>query len=180
MILSCISYYNHPFGGSQIVFGSVQNTVASGFAFLPVSIRFFVHSRNACSMKCFSQPRLKKKYSKSLETDRKACFPEIQNPKLLHHFAPKSCNICEVLGFNKALVNRETARGLSPRPRKLQAVEPEYKKCPVGFFQLEILVAKVKLKNLSCKRKTTRYVGVSKNRGTPKWMVYDGKPYSNG
>jgi len=21
------------------------------------------------------------------------------------------------------------------------------------------------------------YMGVSKNRGTPKWMVYDGKPY---
>ena len=21
------------------------------------------------------------------------------------------------------------------------------------------------------------YIGVSKNRGTPKWMVYDGKPY---
>ena len=25
-----------------------------------------------------------------------------------------------------------------------------------------------------------RYIGVSKNRGTPKWMVYDGKPYQNG
>jgi len=24
------------------------------------------------------------------------------------------------------------------------------------------------------------YMGVSKNRGTPKWMVYDGKPYQNG
>ena len=24
------------------------------------------------------------------------------------------------------------------------------------------------------------HVGVSKNRGTPKWMVYNGKPYSNG
>ena len=24
------------------------------------------------------------------------------------------------------------------------------------------------------------YMGVSKNRGTPKWMVYNGKPYSNG
>ena len=23
-------------------------------------------------------------------------------------------------------------------------------------------------------------MGVSKNRGTPKWMVYDGKPYQNG
>ena len=23
-------------------------------------------------------------------------------------------------------------------------------------------------------------VDVSKNRGTPKWMVYNGKPYSNG
>ena len=23
-------------------------------------------------------------------------------------------------------------------------------------------------------------VGVSKNRGTPKWMVYNGKPYENG
>ena len=22
-----------------------------------------------------------------------------------------------------------------------------------------------------------RYLGVSKNRGTPKWMVYNGKPY---
>ena len=22
-----------------------------------------------------------------------------------------------------------------------------------------------------------RYMGVSKNRGTPKWMVYNGKPY---
>ena len=24
------------------------------------------------------------------------------------------------------------------------------------------------------------YMGVSKSRGTPKWMVYDGKPYENG
>ncbi len=24
---------------------------------------------------------------------------------------------------------------------------------------------------------TTNYMGVSKNRGTPKWMVYNGKPY---
>ena len=24
------------------------------------------------------------------------------------------------------------------------------------------------------------YLGVSKNRGTPKWMVYNGKPYKNG
>ena len=24
------------------------------------------------------------------------------------------------------------------------------------------------------------YMGVSKNRGTPKWMVYNGKPYLNG
>ena len=23
-------------------------------------------------------------------------------------------------------------------------------------------------------------VGVSKNKGTPKWMVYNGKPYQNG
>ena len=23
-------------------------------------------------------------------------------------------------------------------------------------------------------------MGVSKNRGTPKWMVYNGKPYENG
>jgi len=23
-------------------------------------------------------------------------------------------------------------------------------------------------------------MGVSKNRGTPKWMVYNGKPYQNG
>ena len=23
---------------------------------------------------------------------------------------------------------------------------------------------------------TTQYMGVSKNRGTPKWMVYNGKP----
>ena len=27
---------------------------------------------------------------------------------------------------------------------------------------------------------TPSYVGVSKNRGTPKWMVYNGKPYLNG
>ena len=25
-----------------------------------------------------------------------------------------------------------------------------------------------------------RYMGVSKNRGTLKWMVYNGKPYQNG
>ena len=37
-----------------------------------------------------------------------------------------------------------------------------------------------------CLRKETMnhllryYMGVSKNRGTPKWMVYNGKPYSNG
>ena len=24
------------------------------------------------------------------------------------------------------------------------------------------------------------HMGVSKNRGTPKWMVYNGKPYQNG
>jgi len=30
------------------------------------------------------------------------------------------------------------------------------------------------------KKKTGSYLGVSKNRGTPKWMVYIGKPYSNG
>ena len=24
------------------------------------------------------------------------------------------------------------------------------------------------------------YMGVSKNSGTPKWMVYNGKPYENG
>ena len=24
------------------------------------------------------------------------------------------------------------------------------------------------------------YMGVFKNRGTPKWMVYNGKPYQNG
>ena len=27
---------------------------------------------------------------------------------------------------------------------------------------------------------TRQYMGVSKNRGTPKWMVYNGKPYENG
>jgi len=31
-------------------------------------------------------------------------------------------------------------------------------------------------KILLAKRKMT-YMGVSKNRGTPKWMVYNGKPY---
>ena len=29
-------------------------------------------------------------------------------------------------------------------------------------------------------RKGELYMGVSNNRGTPKWMVYNGKPYSNG
>ena len=29
-------------------------------------------------------------------------------------------------------------------------------------------------------RLTKHYLGVSKNRGTPKWMVYNGKPYQNG
>ena len=24
---------------------------------------------------------------------------------------------------------------------------------------------------------SSQYMGVSKNRGTPKWMVYNGKPY---
>ena len=28
--------------------------------------------------------------------------------------------------------------------------------------------------------KFPEYVGVSQNRGTPKWMVYNGKPYENG
>ena len=28
--------------------------------------------------------------------------------------------------------------------------------------------------------KRCSYVGVSKNRGTPKWMVYNGKPHQNG
>ena len=27
------------------------------------------------------------------------------------------------------------------------------------------------------KKCTSNYMGVSKNRGTPKWMVYNGKPY---
>ena len=27
---------------------------------------------------------------------------------------------------------------------------------------------------------STRQMGVSKNKGTPKWMVYNGKPYENG
>ena len=45
-----------------------------------------------------------------------------------------------------------------------------------------------KLRASPLKRKVTSqasfffgsYVGVSKNRGTPKWMVYNGKPYKNG
>ena len=30
------------------------------------------------------------------------------------------------------------------------------------------------------KKNNLNHLGVSKNRGTPKWMVYDGKPYKNG
>lgn len=125
MIQSCISYYNHPFGGSQIVLG------VSKILLLQASLSCQFLSFFCAFPQCLLDEMLrsasseKKNIPKSLETDGKACFPEIQNPKLLHHLAPKSCNICEVLGFNKALVNRDTARGLSPRPRKLQAVEPE-------------------------------------------------------
>ena len=28
-------------------------------------------------------------------------------------------------------------------------------------------------------QKKWSYMGVSKNRGTSKWMIYDGKPYEN-
>ena len=33
------------------------------------------------------------------------------------------------------------------------------------------------MQNLSTSRSTKHQVGVSKNRGAPKWMVYNGKPY---
>ena len=33
---------------------------------------------------------------------------------------------------------------------------------------------------LKCTHKMEEDMVVSKNRGTPKWMVYNGKPYSNG
>ena len=29
-------------------------------------------------------------------------------------------------------------------------------------------------------KKQSSYMGVSENRGSPKWMVYNGKPYKNG
>ena len=32
------------------------------------------------------------------------------------------------------------------------------------------------IKNSSCLECERTYMGVSKNRGTPKWMVYNGKP----
>ena len=38
----------------------------------------------------------------------------------------------------------------------------------------QLLVATLKLKE---QRNKEKYLGVSKNRGTPKWMVYNGKPY---
>ena len=28
-----------------------------------------------------------------------------------------------------------------------------------------------------CSKREKKHMGVSKNRGTPKWMVYNGKPY---
>ena len=30
---------------------------------------------------------------------------------------------------------------------------------------------------MCCKVFSQSYMGVSKNKGTPKWMVYNGKPY---
>ena len=30
------------------------------------------------------------------------------------------------------------------------------------------------------KHRHQNQLGVSKNRGTPKWMIYNGKPYENG
>ena len=36
------------------------------------------------------------------------------------------------------------------------------------------------LEGFQTEKQTTVNMGVSKNRGTPKWMVYNEKPYENG
>ena len=36
------------------------------------------------------------------------------------------------------------------------------------------------LEGFQTEKQTTVNMGVSKNTGTPKWMVYNGKPYENG
>ena len=50
-------------------------------------------------------------------------------------------------------------------------------------FFLKIAGAKMIQKNLSeeyFRHNSRQHIDVSKNRGTPKWMVYNGKPYQNG
>ena len=46
----------------------------------------------------------------------------------------------------------------------------------LGFFRIENTGSNAYPMHIQC----ILYMGVSKNRGTPKWMVYNGKPYKNG
>ena len=67
--------------------------------------------------------------------------------------------------------------------------------CAVSTIQAQLTTMRnishlniLKLKqeeNMSAPKKPVRFfqthqIGVSKNIGTPKWMVYNGKPYKNG
>ena len=51
--------------------------------------------------------------------------------------------------------------------------------CWVIFQCLSVLKKTLKSQLVAVIKKNI-YMGISKNRGTPKWMVYNGKPYENG
>ena len=54
----------------------------------------------------------------------------------------------------------------------------------IGFKMLHGLLGKAHGRNQNIRTRSGMVLylhwGVSKNRGTPKWMVYNGKPYKNG
>ena len=51
----------------------------------------------------------------------------------------------------------------------------------IGGFEVSRFRSEKEYDVLATSESTSKfYMGVSKNRGTPKWMVYDGKPYLNG
>ena len=51
--------------------------------------------------------------------------------------------------------------------------------CYSIYMSIVIWCLVYKLVNVD-RQGVVHYMGVSKNRGTPKWMVYNGKPYQNG
>ena len=57
---------------------------------------------------------------------------------------------------------------------------PDKSPLPSRLRQKGYFLAKVRWGGESRYGTVVLYMGVSKNRGTPKWMVYSGKPYQNG